>query len=531
MAHEKLSPRQKMIGMMYLVLTAMLALNVSKEAVEAFKKVDKGLTISIANYAAKNNIIYQEFDRAAAENPQKAGKYKTAAYAIKERADEAFNFLQGLKIEIITTAEGPETTAVKGDEVIIEEVKKIDDNNVPSEILIGANENGKATELQVILSEYREFLISTLEGKNPNIEESLKTTLNTDDGRNEDGEIEKWENLNFQTLPLVAVICILSEYQLAVRNAETEVLNFLYGQIDASSFKFNKLQPIVIPNSTYVTTGSDYEARVFISAIDTTQTPNITVDGRNLELNESGQGIYKVRASSLGSKKWGGVISLKAPDGTTKEYPFSSEYNVGERNVIISPTAMNVMYMGIANPIDVSVPGVSPNNIRIKVVNGEFTTEKVKNSKGQNFPGTYAVRPKSRDQNVQVVVTADMNGTPVTFAPYEFRVKPLPDPVAEFGQKSTGSIARASAAAQQGVFAVLRDFDFDLNYKVTGFTILVSDKGSDFQESSTSSNLTPAQKNLINRLTRGKTLVVKDIKALGPDGRTRDLNAVVLTID
>ena len=77
MAHEKLSPRQKMIGMMYLVLTAMLALNVSKEAVEAFKKVDKGLTLTVSNYAIKNNLIYSEFDRAAAENPTKAGKPTT----------------------------------------------------------------------------------------------------------------------------------------------------------------------------------------------------------------------------------------------------------------------------------------------------------------------------------------------------------------------------------------------------------------------------------------------------------------------
>jgi len=128
-----------MIGMMYLVLTAMLALNVSKEAVEAFKKVDKGLTQTIANYVVKNDQIYKEFDRAAAENPAKAGKFKTAAYSVKERADEAFNFIQGLKIEIINTAEGPENTAVQGDEVIVENVQKIDDNNIPSEILIGAN--------------------------------------------------------------------------------------------------------------------------------------------------------------------------------------------------------------------------------------------------------------------------------------------------------------------------------------------------------------------------------------------------------
>src|SRR5512133_3022948 len=273
MAHEKLSPRQKMIGMMYLVLTAMLALNVSKEAVEAFKKVDKGLTLTIANYSQKNDLIYKEFDRAAAENPAKAGKYKSAALQVKERADEVFNFIQGLKIEIITTAEGPETQAVKGNEVIIEEVKKIDENNVPSEILIGANENGKANDLKALLNEYRDFLITTLEGKNPSAEEALRKSLNTDDGKNKSGERERWENLSFQALPLVAVITIMSKLQVDVRNAETEVLNYLYGQIDAASFKFNKLVPTVITNSNYIMQGNEYQAEVFIAATDTTRAP------------------------------------------------------------------------------------------------------------------------------------------------------------------------------------------------------------------------------------------------------------------
>jgi gliding motility-associated protein GldM len=531
MAHEKLSPRQKMIGMMYLVLTAMLALNVSKEAVEAFKKVDKGLTITVANYSHKNELIYKDFDRAAAENPAKAGKYKTAAFQIKERADEAYNFIQGLKVEIITTAEGPETPAVKGNEVIIEEVKRIDENNVPSQILIGANENGKANDLKAVLNEYRDFLISVLEGKNPSIEEALKKSLNTDDSKNKDGETERWENLTFQTLPLVAVITILSKFQVDVRNAETEVLNFLYSQIDASSFKFNKLSPIVIPTSNYVTIGSDYEAKVFISATDTTQSPVITVGGAQLQLDETGKGIYKARATSTGPKKWGGIIALKAPDGTLINYPFDASYTVGEPNVIVSPTAMNVMYTGINNPIDVSVPGVSPDKIKIKVVNGTLTTERVKNSKGENFKGTYAIKPAAAGQNVQVIVTADMSGKPMQFAPYEFRVKPLPTPVAVFAQKTGGNIARASAAAQQGLFAIMPDFDFDLNYTVTGFTLLYSDNRGDFEYPSTSSNLTQQQKDLIGKLTRGKNLIFKDIRALGPDGKTKELGAAVFKIE
>jgi len=532
MGHEKLSPRQKMIGMMYLVLTAMLALNVSKEAVEAFKKVDKGLTLTISNYVLKNNLIYQEFDRAAAENPAKAGKYKTAAYAVKERADEAYTFIQGLKIEIINEAEGPENLAVVGDEVIIEAVKKIDDTDTPTQILIGDDNSGKANDLKAILSEYREFLIATLEGKNKSAEDALRSSLDTEDGKNKDGATEKWENLNFQTLPLVAVICILSEMQLAVRNGETEVLNYLYSQIDASSFKFNKLSPIVIPNSNYVTQGGSYEAQVFISATDTTQKPEITINGgTKLEIDETGKGIYKVAATSIGTKKWGGVIALKAPDGSIKSYDFNSEYVVGEPNVIVSPTAMNVMYYGIPNPIDVSVPGVSPDKISIKVVNGTSTTEKVKNSKGENFKGTWAVKPAALDQRVQVIATANINGKVVQYPPYEFRVKRIPPPIAVFGGKNQGTISRATAAAQQGVFAQMPDFDFDLQYNITAFTILFSDSRGDFEQRSTSSTLTAQQKDLINRLTRGKYLTIKDITALGPDGKTIDLSPVILKID
>jgi gliding motility-associated protein GldM len=523
-----------MIGMMYLVLTAMLALNVSKEAVEAFRKVDNGLTQTIKNYSLKNDVIYRDFDRAAAENPTKAGKYKTLAYQVKDRADEAYNFIQGLKIEIIKkTEKDPETPAVKGNEVIMDKVERhIDDTNVPSEILIGANENGKANDLKALLAEYRQFLITTLDGKNPTAEAALKKSLSTDDGINKDGEKERWENFNFQTLPLVAVICILSEYQVNVRNGETEVLNYLYSQIDASSFKFTSLKPIVMANSNYVTVGSDYEARVFISATDTTQSPVITVNDAVLPLDETGKGIYKVHASSVGTKKWGGIIALKAPNGSTINYSFDESYVVGEPNVIVSPTAMNVMYIGIPNPIDVSVPSISPDKIKIKVVNGSFSTDRVKKSGGQDyFKGSWAVKPNAVGQDVQVIVTADINGKLTQYAPYPFRVKPLPTPIAQFAQKSTGSVPRATAAAQQGVFATMPDFDFDLQYTVTGFTILYSDKGNDYEESSTNSNLTPKQKDLISRLTRGKYLTIKDIKALGPDGKTKDLQPVILKID
>jgi len=531
MAHEKLSPRQKMIGMMYLVLTAMLALNVSKDAIEAFKKIDKGLNLTLSNYALKNNLVYDKFTVAAAENPAKAGDLKKQAFDVKERADEAFNFLQDLKIEIITKAEGPETEAIRGNEVFVDLVKKIDENNIPSEVLIGSNQKGKATDLKAMLNEYREFLLTVLDGKNPTSEEVLRSSLNTDEMQDKDGQPTPWENGTFHTLPLVAVIATLSKMQLDVRNAETEVLNYLYTQIDASSYKFNKLVPVVIPEANWVTLGSDYKASVFISATDTTQQPDILVGGQKLELDDAGKGIYVARTSSTGEKKWGGIIALKSPSGAIVNYPFDATYVVGEPNVIVSATAMNVLYVGIDNPLDVSVPGISPDKIKIRVVNGESRVGKMKNQKGDPFRGNWLIKPNQAGLAVQVIVTAELSGKQVQMPPYEFRVKPLPTPVATFAGKSTGTIPKATAAAQQGVFAIMPDFDFDLTYKVTEFKLFYTDRGLDVEEASKSSQLTAKQKSLIGNLTRGKTLIIKDIKAVGPDGKTKDLLPCVYKLD
>ena len=197
MGHGKETPRQKMIGMMYLVLTAMLALNVSKDAVEAFKKVDKGLTKTVANYEIKNNLTYEEFERAFSENPVKAGPWRNKAVEIKERANELFEYLQDIKIEIILTAEGKDTEAVEGRNVYIDHVQKIDENNIPSEILIGSDENGKANNIRALINEYREFLVETIDGRNISVEEAVRQSLNTDDGRATDGKIERWENNTF----------------------------------------------------------------------------------------------------------------------------------------------------------------------------------------------------------------------------------------------------------------------------------------------------------------------------------------------
>jgi len=545
MGHGKETPRQKMIGMMYLVLTAMLALNVSKEAVEAFKKVDNGLTKTVVNYEKKNNLTYEEFERAYSENPAKAGPWRTKANQVKERAEELFDYIQDLKIEIIITAEGEETLAVNGREVIIEEVKRIDENNIPSEILIGSDENGKANDLRALMNEFREMLVEIIDGGNISVEESVRQSLNTDDGRAPDGSVERWENNTFHALPLVAVITILSKLQVDIRNAETDVLNFLFGQIDASSFKFNKLVPTVITRSSYVMNGSDYEANVFIAATDTTKMPEILVgnvreipnadgtksyemvgDYETLEVDDQGRGVYRKRATSIGEKSWGGLINMNAPDGSKVSYQFDAAYTVGAQNLVVSATAMNVLYVGIDNPIDISVPGIGSAAISATMSNGT-----INRGRTEKYRGEWVATPATAGQEASINVSANVNGERMRFAPYTFRVQNIPDPVAKFAGMSDGEVTKQIALAQPGVFAELENFLFDLTYTVTGFTMTITQRGFDRQEISTSNRITANQRGLIDALARGQKLYITNIRAVGPDQRSRQLPPVILTIN
>lgn len=544
MAHGKETPRQKMIGMMYLVLTAMLALNVSKEAVEAFKKVDEGLTKTVANYIKKNAGTYMEFDRAAAENPTKAGPYRDKAFELKERADEVFNYIHDLKVEIIQTAEGTDTEAIVDNVIDIHSVKKIDENNVPSEILIGSDQNGKANNLKALLIEYREFLLETIGGRNITAEESIRNSLNTDDPKNLEGATERWENANFQALPLVAVITILSKFQVDVRNAETEVLNFLYGQIDAASFKFNKLVPTVITNSNYIMAGNEYEAKVFIAATDTTMFPKTMIgsyrqvdlpgggstyemvgDYTTLDIDESGRALYRVKTSSTGDKKWGGLIVMTAPNGTDVAFPFESAYTVAVPNVVVSPTAMNVLYYGIDNPIDVSVPGVGSDKISVRMTNGT-----IPRGKFQNFRGDFIAKPAEVGKDAQIIVSADVNGRRMDFPPVVFRVRRIPDPVAKFGGLASGNIAKEAAMVAPGVVAALDNFEFNLKYEVNSYKMIYYAQGFANTLEARGPALTEPMKAAIRNLRNGQEFFFTEIRATGPDKITRDLPAIALTI-
>jgi gliding motility-associated protein GldM len=536
MAHEKLSPRQKMIGMMYLVLTAMLALNVQKEVVKAFMKVDKGLKLTVDNYVEKNRIIYSDFAESFATNPLKTGPFYKKARYVKQRADETYGFIQDLKIMMIKEADGENPAAIRGREIIIDSLVKYDENNIPSQILVGDNEDGKGYELMHMLNDYRDSLIyMVLQGENPAIEASLKKTLNCEPGRGEDGQLEPWPNYTFQLMPLVGANALLTKVQVDVRNAETEVINWLYTQIDKSNFKVNKLAAVVLPNSNTVALGTNYEASIVLAGIDSTQRPIITVGQTQLELDDAGRGMYSVKATSTGIKPYSGVISLPSPDGkTTREIPFNSEYQVVESGANVNASGVNVLYREIDNPLDVSAPGIRPDRIKVKSSGGNVAKKKVQNPRTKEyFPGEFAIMPVADPGTmIDVIVSGeDENGRTIVYPPKKFKVKNYPTPIAEFGAKSSGKISKGTTLISEQIFATLKDFDFDLRFEVTGFTLYVPTALGSATLTSNSSKLTSDQKAAISKMVRGQRLTFDGITAKSPTGRIIELQGIILTID
>lgn len=519
------STRQKMINMMYLVLTAMLALNVASEVLESFRIVDASLTQTLNNIKRKNDQIYGAFDAAYISNPAKVKEWKDKADQVNKKTTDLITQIKDLKEQLVIASGGIPLKQVKaeggslssGEPIIVNSkgdtilIKKEDDLNTPSEIMI---QKKKATELKNDINEYRDFLASFME-KGSSLSENIIKQLDTSDPRvdlSEGGVKKTWESLHFESKPLIAVITLLSKMQIDIENAETNVISSLFSQIDAASFKFNRLGARILAKSTYVLEGDQFEAEIFLAAEDTTQQPEIFVGNTKLSMRD-GKGIYKATASQVGTFKWGGLIKYKNPEGNINSYPFEGEYQVGRPSVTISLTKMNVMYLGIANPIKVSVPGVASENLEITVNNGRYEKS------GDDF----LVYPSKLDitgKNTSISVVAKMNGEKRPMGSMPFRVKEVPPPVATIGGKNGGNLKKEELMAEDGIFAELKDFDFDLKFKVTQFDVTYSGAGGYVKTYSSKDNkFTSEQKDQFGKLTQGSLIFIDNILAKGDDGQ------------
>ncbi|MBO5585742.1 MAG: gliding motility protein GldM [Bacteroidaceae bacterium] len=514
MIRKKLSPRQKMINLMYVVLMAMLALNVSSDVLEGFKLVDEGLNRTKVNSATQNEAIYKELEAAMKQNPEKTRQWYKKAQQVRQMSDSLYSFAENLKWEIVREADG--------DDADLNDIEGRDNLEAATHVMLAPG-IGKGGKLKKAIESYREGITAMINDEaQKNI---IKSNLSTDVPKKARLLGKNWQEYMFENTPVVAAVTLLTKLQTDVRHAEGEMLHQLVANIDVKDVRVNEIQALVIPTSQTVVRGGKFSAQIIMAAVDTTQRPEIYV-GNTLLKSENGR--YETICGSTGDFSLKGYLVMKNGNGETIRREFSQPYTVVEPSATVSATMMNVLYAGYQNPISVSVPGVPNNKISLSMTNGHLT---------KKDGGNYVAVPSKVGEDVTFTVTAQNEGRQQEMGKFTFHVRKLPDPTGFIdvpdGKGSTnrfkgGRISKQAIVSAGGIGAAIDDGLLNISFRVIGFQIRFMDNmGNVVPEVSNSASFTANQLARIRSLTRGKLFNISEIRVVGPDGIERTLKTPV----
>lgn len=548
MAGGKETPRQKMIGMMYLVLTALLAMNVSKEILNAFIIVNDGLETTTNSFVDKIENQYDAFKASHEENPVKVGPYWNKAQKIQKKASELASYINEMKARAMAATE-------KGDQELWQEFTGKDQNGkdtVLSLWMCNAKDNYDATTNMLIGAEPAnpiegDFTATQLQSKLEEYRDLLKGEIDSDDKKKtydamfdfsaitkKDGTEEQWVNNNFYHQTLAATITLLSKLQGDVRTSEADAISYLMQSVDAASFKFNKLVPVVNTQSNLVSLGDSFKADIFLAAFDTTKFPEMVygaetafdeetgkfAEGSAQPLNVvNGVGKFGIKPTQAGEKTWKGVIKYETQAGVTN-YPFIVNYKVSDAGAVIDPSAMNVFYKGIDNPMSISVPGADSDKLKVSCdVPGVKIKPNPKGKGGDYFvliPGSV----KKRECTISVMAE-NAFGVMKPAGEKKFRIKIIPPatPLLKGKRPSDNSIPLGSLKRADEMKCILENFVFEgVKYEVTRFEFSFMKGGSLVSYPNRGSRLGSDVQGAINTLRKGQAVTFSNIFVKGPDG-------------
>lgn len=504
---------------MYIVLMAMLALNVSSDVLDGFTQVKEGLSRTNDNVEQRNASIMGALEAFSLQNPEKGLSWYSKGLEVREQTSNIYDLVDSLKTQIVKKADGE-----KGDVNNI--INREDLDAAASIMLEPATLRGES--LRLAIEGYREYITSMVTDsvKQASIQQALSTAPVLRKG--EIGEMT-WEEYKFENQPVVAAVALLTKLQNDIKYAEGEALQTLLANVDAGDVRVNELNAFVIPDSRYVIRGGKYHANIVLAAVDTTQRPNIYINGKRLDQN----GLYEVLANSSGNFDYKGYLEVPHGDGTFTRHDFASSYTVIEPTATVSANMMNVLYAGIDNPISISVPGVANNGVTATMSNGTLTR------KGDSW----IAHPAKVGENAVLTVVADMNGKKTEVNRTEFRVRKLPDPTPYISYKDAEGntvhyrgqgrgIAKALLMQAPGLEAAIDDDLLNIAFKVLSFeTVTFDSMGNALPEVSDGNKFSSRQKAQLQRLKRGNRIYVSRVKAVGPDGITRELAPLEIIIN
>jgi gliding motility-associated protein GldM len=536
MNNAKLTPRQKMINMLYLVLTAILALNVSNEVLDAFKNVNDSISKSNRSVQQKNESTYSEFARQYAIDSAKAKVAFEQARKARGLSQKLYSLLEVYKQSMINEAGG-----------IDEETGKIirDDNIDISTRLFVENNGSKGKQLKKDIETTREQLLALIadEGERKKTAEGLALKLE----QPKDGKA--WEFATFNHVPVVAAVTTLTKYQNDVLNAENHIVESLYASVYANTEKVDRMMAMVNSPSSLVLQGEAYRADVLVAASSSSLepevflgsfTPEVKKDENGgyvaivsasdkLPLNnavrvttEGGLGKLNLGASSTGNKKYTGVVRVKSANGEYKFFPFDGEYQVAPKTAVVSPTMMNVMYVGLNNPLQISVPGFSQSDVTAGISSGALA----KNS-GGTYNATF-----TNPGRAKVTVKAKVNGREMVMGEQEFRVKSIPTPTATLdGVMSPTGVSVPFMKSKRGVVAKVEGFEYDVPFRVMSYVVTFRQKdGNILKKDNEGPGFNATVKSWLNNIQKGEAVFFDEIVVMGPDMKKRKVNTLAFNV-
>ncbi len=537
-----------MINMMYLVLTALLALNVSAEVLNAFKLVGDGMDYSNNVVTAKNITVLDVFKTAAAKGTPEQQQLYSSAQQAKKLADDFVAEINSLREELVmASGEWIEEDGVK-------DLKDKKNYDGPTRLMIDKN---KGEELEKKIADLKSALLAL-----PGLSEADKTalanqiTLTTEYDKTNAKRLGKkdWASYHFDHVPIVAVNTLLYKFQGDAINSSGLIIETLYKKIGEMKYDFDKLNATISAPASYVMKGETYTADVFLTASSSSAMPEILLGqlDRSLAFNPDGTtkgkieqnpvvgggtpvpadqiqgGTWKYKdtgTASAGERVKSGAIKVAKPgsQGQFEYYPFEFRYNVADIGVAVSPDKMNVFYIGVDNPVTISVTGLTSDKVSASLTGGMGSIKK-------NTGSEYTVRVDKVGET-EVVVSGTVEGGNKQLDKKKFRVKRVPDPIAKVGASAGGKVPAAQFKVQRGVIADLADFVFDIKFVVVSFELTYAAKRQDLiTKKATSGAFTSEMLELLNRSKPGDVFYLDEVRVKGPDGQIRKLPSIAYTL-
>ena len=429
MAGVKETPRQKMISMMYLVLTAMLALNVSSSVLDKFIVINQSLEGTAKNKAALNKGTVDRIANAVSESGsrEKDVAILEKAKRVRTESQRVVEELEGYKKMFIDMSGGLDEN---GNLVGKQDVDVVSSTMVRAERdvasgLVETNpeyQNKNAAALKKTLNDYAQFLRTTTgEDHFHNLAQDAK---DLDIFKNDPQQKRKsFAELNFgYNTPMVGGLATLSEFQNEVLNTEGVALEDLARQVGAGDIKFDQIVAMVRPESKVVAAGARYKAELFIAASSSAVNPTMKFNGKSIPVSE-GKGLVEFVArpsknydrNGLAEERYSTAITIKLPGGRDTTFQSTQTYYVAKPVIQIQSASVQALYLNCGNELDVQVPSLgSSYNPDFRVSGGDM----VKGAKR----GIVTIVPKSAKIKLSVSNEGNLIGTQT------FKVKRIPRP-------------------------------------------------------------------------------------------------------